>query len=287
MNCIVYGLYSSRDPGELRYIGQTTQSPDRRYSQHKNYAKRKKTAVHNWFLREIENGFEIELRVLVEGAVFNVTETEMIARYRNAGARLLNLTDGGEGTVGWHGNAGKKRPDLAARNMANKGKPGRPLSPENKGKLIAACKTRDTTYLVVRNKTNHPWIGKKHTPEWFEKMRGRKVTPETRAKMSAALKGRIFSDEHRKKISEREITDETRKKISASHSGKVMPDAVKEKIRLAMIGRFLSAETRAKISAVHKGKVVSEESRRRISEARLAYFAKKKAQDVEASILLA
>lgn len=187
--CIVYGLYSSREPEALRYIGQTTQSPTTRLSQHRHYAKRKQTAVHKWFLREVQEGFLVELRVLHAEAVFNITEQELIAQYRADGARLLNLTDGGQGTLGWCGNIGKKRPDLAERNRLGKGKPnGRPLTSEDRARLIAANKTRDTTYLVIRNKTNHPWIGKKHKPEWFEKMRGIKRTPEHLAKLRAGTK---------------------------------------------------------------------------------------------------
>lgn len=168
--CVVYGLYSSRD-GELRYIGQTTQRESTRLNQHRHYAKRKQTAVHKWFWREVSEGFSVELRVLCKDAVFNVTEIDFIAKHRSEGARLLNLTEGGEGTVGWKGNLGKKRPDLAARNRSNTGMPGHKMTPENEAKLRAACKTRDTGYLILRNKTNHPWIGKKHTEETKAKMR--------------------------------------------------------------------------------------------------------------------
>lgn len=186
--CIVYGLYSSRDD-ELRYIGQTTQSIARRLIQHRSYARRQQTAVHKWFIREVHEGFDISIKELACNAVMHVTEQALIAEHKASGARLLNLTDGGEGTIGWRGNKGNKRPDLAERNRLGKGKPnGRPLTPENKAKLIAANKTRDTTYLVVRNKTNHPWIGKKHTPDWFEKVRGVKRSPEQVARIRAGVR---------------------------------------------------------------------------------------------------
>lgn len=121
--CIVYGLVSSRDDA-LRYVGQTTQTPERRLSQHRYYAKRKQTAVHKWFARETADGFVVSLRVICADAVMHATEIEVIAQRRAAGDRLLNHTDGGEGTIGWRGNLGKKRPDLSERNRRNAGKPG-------------------------------------------------------------------------------------------------------------------------------------------------------------------
>jgi hypothetical protein len=226
MKCIVYGLYSTREPDELRYIGQTTQPTAHRLSQHRHYAKNKQTAVHKWFLREEQAGYAVELRVLRDDAEFNVTEKELIAEHRSSGARLLNLTDGGEGTVGWRGNKGNKRPDLSEFNRRYyTGRPGRPMSEENKAKLIAANKARDTTYLVIRNKTNHPWIGKKHTAEWFAKMRGRTVSEETRQRQSAALKGIVKSPEWRAKI-------------GAASKGRVHSPETREKIRLANLARW-------------------------------------------------
>jgi len=246
MKCIVYGLYSSREPEAIRYIGQTKNDPRRRLAAHKNYAKHKTTAVHKWLMREIEDGFDVTMRVLCNEAVLHETEVELIAQYRALGARLLNLTDGGEGTVGWHGNKGNKRPDLAERNRLNAGKPtGRKMSLENKAKLREANRTRDKSYLVIRNKTNHPWLGKKHKPDWFEKVRGLKRSQEVKDKMSAAMKGRIFTDEHRRKIGE------------------------------ASRGRVHSAETRAKISAGNLGRLVSEETRRKL---RLSWERRKNAQ---------
>lgn len=60
------------------------------------------------------------------------------------------------------------------------------MSEDNKAKLIAANMTRDKSYLVIRNKTNHPWTGKKHAPEWFLKVRGQKRSETTRERMRQA-----------------------------------------------------------------------------------------------------
>lgn len=206
---IIYGLYSSRKPDELRYVGQTTQTLQTRFKQHKSYAKTKKTAVHKWFNREVCDGFEILIVVIRDDAIFNVTEREVIALHKENGARLLNLTDGGEGTLGWHGHAGKPKPYMAEVNRKRcLGKPGHPMSPENKAKLIAAVKARDTTYLSERNRTNHPWKGRKHTEE-------------TKRKQSLSGMGRVVSEEARKKISiantGKKRTPEQIEKLRAGH----------------------------------------------------------------------
>lgn len=158
--------------------------------QHRNYAKlRKVTAVHKWMVRELEAGFEIRIEPLIENAVLHETEMAVIAQYRSIGARLLNLTAGGEGTVGWRGNKGNKRPDLAEKNRLSKGKPGHPSTPETNAKIAAAHKGRKRPYLSERNKAMAGQPGHPHTAE-------------SKAKIAAALTGRVISDETRRKISE-------------------------------------------------------------------------------------
>jgi Spy/CpxP family protein refolding chaperone len=82
---------------------------------------------------------------------------------------------------------------------------------------------------------------------------GRKVHASSRAKMSAAMKGRTFSAEHRAKISaaKQDMSAEQRAKISAANQGRV-----------------LSAETRARMSAARKGRAFSEEHLAKIKAAK-------------------
>lgn len=205
---IIYGLYSSRN-GELRYVGQTTQGLKTRLIQHRNYAKTKRTPVHNWIARELSAGFQIEIKSLCDEAIFNVTELEFIAKHRAAGARLLNLTDGGEGTLGWHGGKGIPKPWMAEQNRKRcAGRPGHPMSAENKAKLVAALTGKKRPELVLRNKTNNPWIGHKHSEE-------------TKAKIGAAHIGKTVSADARRKIGDanrgRKLTPEAVAKLRAAH----------------------------------------------------------------------
>lgn len=105
-------------------------------------------------------------------------------------------------------------------------------------------------------------------------------TPEIRAKMSAAKRGRKFSDGIRLKISAslvgRSHSEERRKNISAGKMGKTKkityrpPQEVKDKISKSLTGRVNGPpndETRRKISESHKGLTHSDDTKKRISEA--------------------
>ena len=130
-----------------------------------------------------------------------------------------------------------------------------------------------------------------------EAMKGKKASPETRKKMSEALKNP--SVETRKKISEaykgRKRSAETKKKMSEAKKGhtnsaetkKKMSEAQKnrppisEETRKKMIEsrQNISAETKKKISEAGKGRPVSAETKKKISEARKLWWKKKKAAE--------
>lgn len=147
-----------------------------------------------------------------------LAEVELIDVYRRRGLRLVNITDGGEGTTGWVPSEETKR----KIGEAHKGRAGL------KGDL-------------------HGMYGKKHSAESLEKMRlsqkavaragekhhmyGKQHTEETKAKVSAARKGKcvgaknpFFGKTHtaeiRRLISEsargRKVSDKTRAKQKAS-----------------------------------------------------------------------
>jgi group I intron endonuclease len=99
---------------------------------------------------------------------------------------------------------------------------------------------------------------------------------ETRAKMSAANKGKVMSAETRAKISAgnkgKVQTDITRAKIGAANKGKVRSAEFCAKMSAANKGKVHSAETRAKMSAARKGKVLSAETRAKISAAKKGHI---------------
>ena len=88
--------------------------------------------------------------------------------------------------------------------------------------------------------------------------KGKKLTDEHKAKLSAARRGRKLSPEQKAKISKanrcRKASAETRAKISAARMGRKHTLVAREKMSKAQIGKRASEETRAKLSKMRKGK---------------------------------
>lgn len=100
----IYGLHR---PGsrKIRYIGKTTGSPLRRLTYHLQTAKRgNKRPLCCWLRRCIADGQRpaaAVLEVVPPGSDWAKRERYWIGQYRNCGARLFNMTDGGEGLSGY------------------------------------------------------------------------------------------------------------------------------------------------------------------------------------------
>lgn len=154
-NVIVYGLSSSRN-GEIRYIGQTVQPLKKRLNSHIHVpAKARKRHCFKWIKKEMSLGYIINITVILNGAVWNETEKAVIKEYRESGFNLVNHTDGGEGVLGRK----KTAEERLKISLAHK---GRKKSPEHLAKLLAFNSSR----------------------------KGKPLSNETRAKLSAALKGK-------------------------------------------------------------------------------------------------
>lgn len=98
---------------------------------------------------------------------------------------------------------------------------------------------------------------------------GKKLSEETKIKISKYRSGKQMSEEQKKKISESlkgkkrpPRSEEWKRKISESKKGKKLP--------------HFSEEHRRKISEANSGKTFSEETRMKISLAKKAYWEKKK-----------
>jgi group I intron endonuclease len=126
-------------------------------------------------------------------------------------------------------------------------------------------------------------LGFRHSAETRAKvsaaMKRRTLSAQHRAKLiehcanqSAAMKGRPHSAEHRAKISTalkgRSVSVETRAKITARNTGRVVSAEARAKQSASMKGRPLSAEHRAKLSAALKGRPLSAEHNAKKAAAR-------------------
>lgn len=86
----VYGLFSSRD-SKLRYVGQTTETPEQRLRSELLAARKGRSgALRKWILAEQSAGHSIQLQVIVEHGDLNVTVFRIIDMLRSEGCDLLN-----------------------------------------------------------------------------------------------------------------------------------------------------------------------------------------------------
>ena len=113
-----------------------------------------------------------------------------------------------------------------------------PISNETRKKLSKANSGKNNA-MYGKCKELNPFYGKKHSPE-------------TKEKMSAAQQNRI-------------VSEETKKKISNSLKG-----------NSRRLGSIVTDETRKKLSEAGKGRTFSEESKQRMSEKRKLYWENKK-----------
>jgi hypothetical protein len=218
----IYGL--CEPDGELRYIGKTARSPARRLAQHISDARRLRRPCHlfHWIRSLLAVGkgptlWLLEADIPVDD--LNHREKEWIAACRVWDCRLVNATDGGEGTSGCY-------PSAETRAKLSVARLGKPMPPEVCAKISATHSGRPKS--------------SEHKAKVSAGLRGKTLPPETRAKLSVSLKGRSKSAEHREKI-------------GAAHRGRVKSPEHRAKLSAANTGKKLgvkfSPERRAAISA--------------------------------------
>lgn len=208
----IYGLY---DPltKQLRYIGKTTASQERRWAIHNNLAKRKTPRrIYNWWRSVLAVGAEpeiFEIESIPAGGDWVEAEQFWIAYYRFLGCDLVNSCDGGQGTSGikfsaehierlrishrGHVPSEESRRKRSLISLAAWAKnPNSRAKPETLTKMLATKAVRRAAGLY-----------KKRRP----------ATEETKAKISAGKRGRLLTDEHKAKLS----AMRTGKKLSKEH----------------------------------------------------------------------
>jgi len=111
----VVAIYALCEPNDaVRYVGKTIQYLHQRHKAHIRNAKRGWLPVNQWLRREIEAGNGLTIKLIeYAGSDWAEREAHWIAKYRADGARLLNLTSGGEGLHG-HKFSDEHRAKIAA-----------------------------------------------------------------------------------------------------------------------------------------------------------------------------
>ena len=192
--CIVYGIYHQDKPDEIRYIGQTVDLSGRK-SCHRSRAKKGiKSPLYNW-MRKHDGKFKYI--ILKSNAVWNETEIDLIQKYRNDDHSLLNLTDGGDGSLG------VKQTQEWIDKVQNSRK-GYRHSEETRLRM------RNSQLGKKRpNQKKAPPISEQTRLKMRNSRLGKKMSEETKNKISLANTGKIiknrkpFSEEYKKEQSQR------------------------------------------------------------------------------------
>jgi hypothetical protein len=162
--------------------------------------RKKVTPLEKWIRSVLARGGTINYVILEKPAVWHESEKRLIAFHRELGAKLLNVTDGGEGILGFKF-GWRKRPDLAAKNRARKGKPGRPRMPGETEKLMEYVRGSKRPWVSERNRANAGKPGHKHTEAHKQRMRelmtGRERSADIGRKISEAKKGKPLTEAQR------------------------------------------------------------------------------------------
>lgn len=163
-------------------------------------------------------------------SLLGATEQRWIREMKQYGARLTNLTAGGEGTIGWR------------------------HSTEARDKMRQTALTRSPD---VRQRMREAQLGKKASIETRQKMSaarlGKKRPPGYGLVIAAAMRGKKKSAEHRRNLSiahrGQVVTPEHREKISQATRGRPKPLAWRQQMSARMMGHSVSEAARQKMSA--------------------------------------
>jgi hypothetical protein len=235
-------LHKKSSNGDVFYVGKGSGNRAWRFNQRsklwKNIVKKHgvtveifESSIQEWY------AFELEINLIA-----------YYGRMQLGEGKLINFTDGGDGTSGWV------------------------PSEETKIKMSIAQNEKS-----VSDKKRAAMIGRKK-PAWHSKkigdaQKGKIISAETRSKLSASLKGRKTSEETRQKLIFAQNKPETIQKRKDNLIGKKHTQEHKDAISASLRGRVFLQESRDKSSMSQKNKPKSEDAKQKMREG----WAKRKA----------
>lgn len=169
---------------QIRYVGKTIETLQKRLNRHISYSKREKTYKANWINSLLKINKEPIIEIIDECSITNweVMEQYWISQFKAWGYNLTNHTDGGEGPS------------------------GRVVSEETRNKISRSLMGHNVSE-ETREKNRLKRIGYKPSSESIEKIRlvhlGRKNSKETILKMRKAKLGKKMPEGFSEKCSQR------------------------------------------------------------------------------------
>lgn len=209
-------LYRLTFPNGKVYIGITTRTAERRFSEHKkSAASGRPLAVNRAISKYGADSVLVETLVVAPWSYLLALECQAIEAFGSKGDGGYNMTDGGDGVVGL-------AISDATREKLRSAQLGRKVSDEVRERMREASRRRVITDELREKfrlanlgrkrdresieKTRQAHIGKKLYPHQIEQLRARSIgrvkTPAEIEKLRAANVGRVMTDEHRKRLSE-------------------------------------------------------------------------------------
>ena len=220
---IIYGLSSSEDPSNIRYIGKTNDLRKRLKKHLTKSSLKEDSHKNNWILKELDKGNFIYSTIVEVVNEENWQEKEIywISEYIKMGFNLTNSTIGGEGL--------KLNQDIITKAELTK-----------KNNYIESKEKEIKLFKIIQN--NNRWMGERicyfckktvnHSSKSLSELLVLLKESETRKCRPCSSKNYKLSEEAKIKMSEpkKEVSKETRDKISKIHKGKKVSQKTKDKI---------------------------------------------------------
>ncbi len=233
---IIYVLIDPRTK-EVRYVGVTTRKLNWRLNEHISRAQKGgKLYRDNWIRQVLADGHRPKLLPLeTVGTDWVQAEQYWISFYREAGARLTNLSAGGEGSTGY-----VPTPELRAKWSAMRR--GKKYAPGRRSGMLGKQHSESARQLIAAASA-----ARGHTPESRRKLseahKGKVLSPEHIEKMAAAKRGRKLSEAHKRKI---QASISHCKPVRCVSTGEVFPST-------KAAARFLGVKPTYILQALRKG----------------------------------
>lgn len=192
----IWYIYILIDPrnDEVRYVGWSF-NVAQRLSAHISTAPTTPSYKAHWIRQLFAAGLRPRCEIIDSGdGDWQAAERHWIAYYRTQGARLTNMTDGGDGTPGM-------RPSEQTREKMRRSHTGRKQSPEAIEKTAAALRGRKQSpeHIAKLSKARKGKIPQAALHAAIKVVRGKKQSLEHIERRIAPLRGRVWQN-HKKPL---------------------------------------------------------------------------------------